>query len=90
VNFPDSPEKIWWKPRREIGFAGKVGAAKLGCSNLACLRKADVLTDQTTTGAFSWAGYGTRLLPLDPRKALKYGTFNIRTGRAWDRSPDPW
>ena len=74
-NYPDSPEKHWWVPAKEIAAKGRTAAAKLGCSDLACLRKADPLK-LLQVADFTQAGYGTRLLPIEPRKALKYGTFN--------------
>jgi para-nitrobenzyl esterase len=76
LQHPDSPEQIWWWPRQRIAAAGQAEAAKMGCGDLACLRKADILTLQKATSAFGHAGYGTRLLPLDPREGLKYGAFN--------------
>ena len=40
-----------------------------------CLRKADLLTLVKANGDFSQVGYGTPLLPLDPRVALRTGAF---------------
>ncbi|NUR96574.1 MAG: carboxylesterase family protein [Kribbellaceae bacterium] len=74
-NSPDSPAKQWWAPRSQIAAAGETAAAKIGCTDLDCLRRADPLELQTM-GDFTQAGTGTPLLPLDPRKALKTGFFN--------------
>jgi len=76
LQYPDATEQVWWWSRQQIAAAGKTEAAELGCGDLACLRDVDPLTVQKTTAAFGHAGYGTSLLPLDPRKALEYGTFN--------------
>jgi hypothetical protein len=76
LQYPDATEQIWWWPRHQIEATGRAEAAKLGCGDLTCLRTVDVLTLQKATRAVGHAGYGTSLLPLDPRKALTYGAFN--------------
>ena len=74
LNYPGGEKTEWWAPRREIAARGQDEAAKLGCADLACLRKADPLTLMKAT--FTQAAYDTPLLPLEPRKALAYGAFN--------------
>ncbi len=76
LQYPDAKAQEWWAPREQIAATGKAEAAKLGCAGLACLRKADTLQLQKATTAFGHAGFGTPLLPLDPRKALRYGAVN--------------
>jgi para-nitrobenzyl esterase len=75
-NYPDGPAKVWWAPRSEIQAKGKAAGTALGCSDLACLRKLDTFAMLKTDDGFTTAGYGTPLLPIEPRKALKIGFFN--------------
>jgi len=75
LNYPDGKGTEWWEPREKIAAAGEAEAANLNCPDLACLRKTDVLAVQQAS-AFTNGGYGTTLLPLNPRDALRYGTFN--------------
>jgi para-nitrobenzyl esterase len=73
-NYPDSPAKQWWAPRSQLAAKGKAAGATLGCTDLECLRAADPL--KLAKLDFAQAGYGTPLLPIEPRKALKTGFFN--------------
>jgi para-nitrobenzyl esterase len=76
LQYPDANAQDWWQPRGQIAATGQADAVKLGCTDLACLRKVDTLRVQQTQADFGHGGYGTRLLPMDPRKALQYGLFN--------------
>jgi len=75
LNYPDSAANQWWAPRDTIEDRGRELAGRLGCADLDCLRKADLLTLVKANGDFAQVGYGTPLLPLDPRVALRTGAF---------------
>lgn len=75
LNFPDSAAQPWWIPRDTIAARGRDAASQLGCADLDCLRKADPVALLKATGKFQQLGYGTPLLPLDPRVALRTGKF---------------
>ncbi|MFI9380764.1 carboxylesterase/lipase family protein [Kutzneria sp. NPDC052558] len=75
LNYPDSAPNQWWEPRDEIADEGRSLAVKLGCADLDCMRKVDLLTLVKASKEFSQVGYGTPLLPTDPRVALRTGKF---------------
>jgi para-nitrobenzyl esterase len=75
LNYPDSAPQPWWAPRDTIQNRGRDLAARLGCADLACVRKVDPLTVVKANNDFAQMGYGTPELPQDPRVALRTGAF---------------
>ncbi|QUQ68652.1 carboxylesterase/lipase family protein [Kutzneria sp. CA-103260] len=76
LNYPDSTAQPFWVPQDTIAARGRELAGRLGCADLDCVREADLLTLVKANGDFEQVGYGTPLLPLDPRLALRTGAFN--------------
>ncbi|OXM42816.1 carboxylesterase family protein [Amycolatopsis alba DSM 44262] len=71
--FPGAPAGSPYLPRAEVEAAGADTAKKLGCADVACLRRVpakDLLSQPSGAPTF-----GTDLLPEHPATALKAGRF---------------
>lgn len=75
-NLPNPAQVPWWTPRDTVEAKGRDLAGQLGCADLECLRKVDPLRLLKAGGDFTQVAYGTPVLPLDPREALRTGAFN--------------
>ncbi|WP_343964129.1 carboxylesterase/lipase family protein [Kribbella koreensis] len=74
VMVPDNDAIEYWAPRSELARNGRTTGTELGCADLACLRGTpDVEGLLNHNALFGTPAYGTPILPVDPRRALKAG-----------------
>nr|WP_233594957.1 carboxylesterase family protein [Amycolatopsis sp. WAC 04169] len=71
--FPGVPAGSPYLPRTDVEAMGAEAAKKLGCADVACLRRLPV--KDLVSQPFSTPAFGTGLLPEHPAEALKAGHF---------------
>lgn len=71
--FPDVPAGKLFQRRSDIEAFGLSEAKKIGCTDLACLRRLPVKT--LLPLPFSSPAFNSRVLPIDPAEAFRNGRF---------------
>ncbi|MEU4394077.1 carboxylesterase family protein [Kribbella sp. NPDC023855] len=76
---PGTDAISYWASREDLQARGRAAAKAVGCGTgdqLRCLRAAPARKLMELNGRFGQAAFHTRLLPVDPRKALRLGLYH--------------
>lgn len=72
---PDNPGFDFFRPLADVARDGAAAGGKLGCADVACLRRLPTEAFDEAYAGFGAGVYDTGLLPEEPRQALRAGRF---------------